>query len=83
MNEEPDEKNTLRAALYMYVNDVDAVFEKAIQAGAKSIEEPVDQFWGDRSGIVEDIAGNQWWIATHKEDMSTEELVRRRWKRCT
>ncbi len=72
-----DEKNIMRASLYMYVDNVDAAFKKAIQAGAKSIEQPVDQFWGDRSGVVEDPAGNQWWIATHKEDMSTEELVRR------
>jgi uncharacterized glyoxalase superfamily protein PhnB len=56
---------------------VDAVFKKAIKAGAKSIEKPADQFWGDRSGVVEDIAGNLWWIATHQEDMSTKELVRR------
>jgi PhnB protein len=65
------------AMLYMYVNDADAVYKRAIQAGAKSIMEPVDQFYGDRSGTVEDQAGNQWWIATHKEDMSSEELIRR------
>jgi PhnB protein len=74
---DPEKENTMRASLYMYVTDVDAVFSKAIKAGAKSIQEPEDQFWGDRSGILEDMAGNQWWIATHKEDMSTEELVRR------
>jgi uncharacterized glyoxalase superfamily protein PhnB len=74
---DPDEDKTMRARLYMYVRDVDAVFKKAIKAGAKSIEKPADQFWGDRSGVVEDIAGNLWWIATHQEDMSTKELVRR------
>jgi PhnB protein len=36
-----------------------------------------DQFWGDRSGAVEDIAGNQWWIATHKEDLDAEEILER------
>ena len=72
-----NEKNVMRASLYLYVDDVDAVFNRAIQAGATPIDEPVDQFWGDRSGVVEDPAGNQWWISTHREDMSTEELVRR------
>jgi uncharacterized glyoxalase superfamily protein PhnB len=65
------------AMLYMYVHDVDAVYAKAIQAGGKSIREPADQFYGDRSGAVEDAAGNQWWVATHKEDVTHEELSRR------
>jgi len=72
-----DDKNVLRSSLFMYVEDADAVFKKAVQAGAKYIQKPEDQFWGDRTGVLEDIAGNQWWIATHKEDMSAEELVRR------
>ena len=67
----------LRAMLYMYVEDADAVYRKAIQAGGKSVMEPVDQFYGDRSGAVNDPAGNQWWIATRKEDVSSEELMRR------
>jgi PhnB protein len=65
------------ANVYMYVPDVDAVYRNAIKAGAKRIQEPADQFWGDRNAIVEDLAGNHWWIATHKEDISSEELVRR------
>ena len=65
------------AMLYMYVEDADAVFKKAVQAGGKVVMEPVDQFYGDRSGAVEDPAGNQWWIATRKEDVSSEELMRR------
>jgi PhnB protein len=65
------------AMLYMYVEDADAVYRKAIAAGGKSVLEPMDHFYGDRSGAVEDPAGNQWWIATHKEDMSEEELARR------
>jgi PhnB protein len=65
------------AKLYMYVDDVDVVYTKALEAGAKPIEKPADQFWGDRSGVLEDIVGNQWWIATHKEDMSSEELMKR------
>ena len=65
------------AMLYMYVPDADAVFRKAVEAGGKVVLEPTDQFYGDRSGAVEDPSGNQWWIATHKEDMSSEELMRR------
>jgi uncharacterized glyoxalase superfamily protein PhnB len=63
--------------LYMYVPDVDAVYRRAIDAGGKSIREPEDQFYGDRSGGVEDPSGNTWWIATHIEDVSREELRKR------
>ena len=65
------------AMLYMYVEDVVTVYRKAIAAGAESIIEPRDQFYGDRVGAVKDLAGNQWWIATHKEEMSSEEMTRR------
>jgi uncharacterized glyoxalase superfamily protein PhnB len=63
--------------LYLYVEDVDAVYLRAIQAGAKSIGEPKDQFYGDRSGGVEDPSGNTWYIATHVEDVEPEEFKRR------
>ena len=63
--------------LYLYVENVDAVYQQAIQAGGKSISEPKDQFYGDRSGGVEDPSGNGWWIATHIEDVSQEEIARR------
>lgn len=63
--------------LYHYVADVDAVYKRAIQAGGKSIREPEDQFYGDRSGGVIDPSGNEWWIGTHKEDLSGEEIARR------
>lgn len=65
------------SAVYLYVEDVDAVFQKAVQAGGKSLGEPKDQFYGDRSGGVEDPNGNYWWIATHIEDVSHEEIERR------
>jgi PhnB protein len=52
------------AMLYLYVEDMDAVYQRAIQAGAKSIREPADQTYGDRVGSVEDAFGNQWWMAT-------------------
>jgi len=53
-------------ALHMYVEDADAVFKKALAAGATSIDEPRDQDYGERSATVKDAAGNVWYIATHK-----------------
>jgi uncharacterized glyoxalase superfamily protein PhnB len=63
--------------LHLFVRDTDAVYASAIKAGAKSVREPADQFYGDRSGGVMDAEGNQWWIATHVEDVSPEEMERR------
>ena len=63
--------------LYLYVHDVDAVYKRALQAGATSTSEPADQFYGDRSAGIKDPLGNQWWIATHKEDVPPEEIARR------
>jgi uncharacterized glyoxalase superfamily protein PhnB len=63
--------------LHLYVADADAVYAKAIAAGAKSLREPADQPYGDREGDVIDPCGNQWYIATHKEHVSDEEMLRR------
>ena len=63
--------------LYLYVPNVDAVYQKALKAGGKSLMEPMDQFYGDRSGSVMDPAGNRWFIATHVEDVSPAELKKR------
>lgn len=63
--------------VYLYVENVDAVHRKAVDAGARPLAEPKDQFYGDRSGGVEDGNGNWWWIATHIEDVSHEESNRR------
>jgi len=63
--------------LFLYVEDADAVYKRALQAGGTSIQELKDQFWGDRAGAVKDDFGNVWWIATHVEDVSFEELERR------
>jgi PhnB protein len=61
----------------LYVEDVDAIWQQAIAAGGKE-ERPVkDQFYGDRSGTLRDPFGHQWTIATHKEDVSPEEMERR------
>jgi uncharacterized glyoxalase superfamily protein PhnB len=65
------------ASLYLYVPDCDAVYERALGAGATSIMEPADQFYGDRGAGVTDPCGNLWWIGTHIEDVSPEELKRR------
>ncbi|MFN7961158.1 MAG: VOC family protein [Thermoanaerobaculia bacterium] len=66
-----------QAMLYVYVGDVDAVYERALAAGGIPVMPPTDMFYGDRHGAVDDPAGNQWWIATHIEDVSEEELERR------
>jgi len=65
------------AALFLYVEDVDAIFRQALRAGATAIEEPTDKPDGDRRGGVTDPCGNQWYIATHREDVSAAEIVRR------
>jgi PhnB protein len=65
------------AALYLYVTDVDATYARALVAGATPVMAPVTQFYGDRHGGVKDPAGNIWWVATHVEDVSPEELKKR------
>ncbi|MGD9900012.1 MAG: VOC family protein [Calditrichaceae bacterium] len=63
--------------LYFYVRDTDAVYKQAIQAGAVSLMEPADQFYGDRNAGVKDPQGNLWWIATHVEDVPQDEMQKR------
>ncbi len=70
-------RKLMPAMLYLYVSDTDAVYQSAILAGGKSIQEPANQFYGDRVAAIEDMAENQWWIATHKKEMSQEELIQR------
>jgi uncharacterized glyoxalase superfamily protein PhnB len=65
------------AMLHVYVPNVDAVYQKALKAGATSVTEPADMFYGDRTGGVKDPAGNQWHIGTHVEDVSPAELKKR------
>lgn len=66
----------LPCMLHLYVNDVDKIYQEAIKAGAVSLREPTDEFYGDRTAGVSDFSDNQWWIATHKKDLSKEELAR-------
>jgi PhnB protein len=65
------------AMIHLYEADADAVYARAIAAGATSVREPADQFYGDRSAGVRDQFGNQWHIAMHIEDVSQEEMERR------
>ena len=77
MGESNEEFPPMPAMLHLYVADVDAVYAQAMAAGATSLREPTNEFYGDRSGGVQDAAGNQWWVATHVEDVSEEEMMRR------
>jgi PhnB protein len=63
--------------LHIYLADVDAVFTRAVDAGAKSVRPVTDQFYGDRGGMLEDPFGHYWYLATHVEDVPDEELQRR------
>jgi PhnB protein len=65
------------SVLHLYLEDVDAAYHRALAAGATSVMEPADQFYGDRQAGVRDLAGNQWWIATHVEDVPPDEMQRR------
>ena len=63
--------------LHVYVEDVDAVFERAVRGGARPLRAVEDKFYGDRSGEFEDPFGHRWSIATHVEDVPPEELAAR------
>ena len=69
------------ASLWLYVEDCDALFKRAVAAGAQVRPGPMgelaDQFWGDRSGTFTDPHGYQWTVATHKEDLTPEEMKQR------
>lgn len=66
-----------KTMFYLFVPDCDAVYKKAIENGAKSLMEPADQFYGDRTAGIEGPMGNQWWLSTHIEDVTEEEIKRR------
>ncbi|MDB5323011.1 MAG: Glyoxalase/bleomycin resistance protein/dioxygenase [Phycisphaerales bacterium] len=65
------------SGFYVYVPNVDEMYERAMAAGAGSINAPRDEFYGDRMAGVTDPSGNQWWFATHVEDVSEEEMKKR------
>ena len=64
-------------SLLVYVEDADAAFDRAIQAGAKSLQPVEDKFYGDRSGRFEDPFGHRWDVATHVEDIPPDEMAKR------
>ena len=73
----PQTAGCVTGTTFLYVPDVDAVFKKAVEAGAKAIMPPSDMFWGDRFGKIADPFGHHWGIATHTEDVPPEEIPAR------
>jgi PhnB protein len=73
----PQSLNGTPVSIFLYVEDVDAAFDQAIAAGAKSTMPVQDMFWGDRYGRLTDPFGHQWHVATHKEDVSPAEMQQR------
>ena len=71
------ESGPMNAMIYLYVKDTDKLYNQAIKAGAESIMAPTNQFYGDRNAGVKDPCGNQWWIGTHVEDVSSKEMQKR------
>ncbi len=72
-----DQWPPMRLNLHVYVPDADATYRRALEAGARPVREPRDEFYGDRNAGIEDPAGNLWWIATRKENLTSEEFARR------
>jgi PhnB protein len=77
MGESSEKHPPMPAMINLYVPDCDAVYQKALKAGGVSEMPPTDQFYGDRSAGVRDPSGNRWYVSTHKEDVSPEEMKRR------
>lgn len=77
LSQATDEYRPLPLAMHLYVEDCDATYAAAIEAGAESTMEPADQFYGDRMAGVRDAEGQIWWIATHVEDVPEDEMERR------
>jgi len=69
---------TVTGTIFLYVPDVDEVVKRAVSAGAKVHMPVADQFWGDRFGKIIDPFGQHWGIATHKEDLTPQEMEKRR-----
>ncbi|MCX6626041.1 MAG: VOC family protein [Candidatus Solibacter sp.] len=77
LSEAREQWKAMPTTLYLYLEDVDAAYARALAAGATPVMEPKNQFYGDRSGGVQDMCGNFWWVATRIEDLSEDELKRR------
>lgn len=77
MAEAGSEWAPMPGAIHLYVSDTDAVYQRSLQAGATSLQAPADMYYGERGAAVKDPVGNHWYIATHTEDLSPEELTQR------
>jgi len=77
VGEAPGDRKAMPCAIDSYVADCDMTYRRALQAGGKSVSEPVTQFYGDRHAGVEGPCGDLWWIATRVENLSGDELRRR------
>lgn len=73
----PETLGGVAGSIYLYLEDVDKSFEQAVAAGAQSKMPPTDMFWGDRFAKLTDPFGHEWAMATHKEDVSEEEIRKR------
>ena len=73
----PETLGGTTGSIFLYVPDVDAAFKRAVDAGAKATMPPTDMFWGDRFAKLTDPFGHEWAMATHKEDLSHEEIRKR------
>jgi PhnB protein len=76
-NRSPQSLGGSPVSVFMYVENVDSVFDQAVKAGAKADKPPEDMFWGDRFGHLTDPFGHLWAIATHIEDVAPEEMRKR------
>jgi PhnB protein len=70
----PPQFPSKKAALGLYVKDCDAIYRKALSAGARALQEPTDQFYGDRNARFEDPFGNEWTVMTHIREVSAKEM---------
>ena len=77
MGQATDAWKALCTMLYLYVEDCDATFQQALDAGAEVVQPIHDAPYGDRNGGLRGPGGNYWWIATRKEDLTTEEITQR------
>jgi PhnB protein len=73
----PQTAGCVTGTVFLYVPDVDSLFKRAVDAGAKVNMPVTDMFWGDRFGKIVDPFGHHWGIATHKEDVTPEEMTKR------
>jgi PhnB protein len=76
-NKSPQSLGGTPVTINLYVEDADAVFTRAVAAGAAAKMPPADMFWGDRYGMFVDPFGHQWAVVTHKEDVTPEEMQKR------